>query len=612
MKYSFLEFLTLIGAVGMFLYGMKVMSEGLQKIAGDKMRNFLSAMTRNRIAGVIIGFLITVLVQSSSASTTMVVSFVNAGLMSLAQSMAVIMGANVGTCATAWIISIFGFKVNIYAFAIPLLAFAVPMLFMKKSKWKSTGEFLIGFSFLFLGLQQIGISVPDLKSSPEIFSFLQGYTEKGFASVLIFYFVGVVVTMIVQSSAATFAIVLIMCSKGWIPFNMGCAIVLGSCLGTAITPVLASLGGNVAAKKAAFGHVLFNLLGNLWMLCVFFPFCDFIVLLTECLGQGDPTQLMGYAEQLQAQSPQLYDSVMSGEKAGGIPAAQKLLTLQFAVSFGLSIYLTVYKLINFSIMIWFTKTYVKICDFCIRTKNKEDEEFQLRYISGGLLSASELNITQAEREISLYGERVMRMWNMVEDLIHSNSGNDEFNKLFSRIEKYEEISDRMEIEIANYLNKVSGGRLSYESKLRISALLSIVTEIESIADSCYNIARTVVRKEDHNVNFPEEVYKNIDNMVNYIRDALKNMLYILQDIERVTESDLVNSFNKEREINNYRNMLRNENIENINSNKYEYQAGIYYMDIICEAEKLGDYIVNVVEGVETQIRRSREMVSTVK
>lgn len=263
-------------------------------------------------------------------------------------------------------------------------------------------------------------------------------------------------------------------------------------------------------------------------------------------------------------------------------------------------------------MIWFTKTYVKICDFCIRTKNKEDEEFQLRYISGGLLSASELNITQAEREISLYGERVMRMWNMVEDLIHSNSGNDEFNKLFSRIEKYEEISDRMEIEIANYLNKVSGGRLSYESKLRISALLSIVTEIESIADSCYNIARTVVRKEDHNVNFPEEVYKNIDNMVNYIRDALKNMLYILQDIERVTESDLVNSFNKEREINNYRNMLRNENIENINSNKYEYQAGIYYMDIICEAEKLGDYIVNVVEGVETQIRRSREMVSTVK
>ncbi|MDE6715214.1 MAG: Na/Pi cotransporter family protein [Muribaculaceae bacterium] len=612
MNYSILNFLTLIGAVGMFLYGMKVMSEGLQKIAGDKMRNFLSAMPRTRLAGVITGFIITVLVQSSSASTTMVVSFVNAGLMSLGQSMAVIMGANVGTCATAWIISIFGFKVNIYAMAIPLLAFAVPMLFMKKSKWKSTGEFLIGFSFLFLGLQQIGISVPDLKSSPEIFSFLQAYAEKGFISVLIFYFVGVVVTMVVQSSAATFAIVLIMCSKGWIPFEMGCAIVLGSSLGTAITPVLASLGGNVAAKKAAFGHVLFNTLGSVWMLAIFFPFCHFIVWLTEALGQGNPTLLMDYASEFQAQAPDLYNKVMAGEKADDIPAAQKLLALQFAVSFGLSIYLTVYKLINFSVMIWFTNTYVKICDFCIRTKNKEDGEFQLRYISGGLLSASELNITQAEREISLYGERVFRMWNMVDELIHSEAGNDEFNKLFSRIEKYEEISDRMEIEIANYLNKVSGGRLSYESKLRISALLSIVTEIESIADSCYNIARTVVRKEEYNVKFPPEVYSNIDNMVSYIKEALTKMLQILGDIENVTESDLVESFNKEREINNYRNLLRNENIENINNNKYEYQAGIYYMDIICEAEKLGDYVVNVVEGVEAQIRRRHEPVPAVK
>lgn len=612
MNYSILNFLTLIGAVGMFLYGMKVMSEGLQKIAGDKMRNFLSAMTRNRLAGVITGFIITVLVQSSSASTTMVVSFVNAGLMSLGQSMAVIMGANVGTCATAWIISIFGFKVNIYAMAIPLLAFAVPMLFMKKSKWKSTGEFLIGFSFLFLGLQQIGISVPDLKSSPEIFSFLQAYAEKGFLSVIIFYFVGVVVTMVVQSSAATFAIVLIMCSKGWIPFTMGCAIVLGSSLGTAITPVLASLGGNVAAKKAAFGHVLFNFLGSVWMLAIFFPFCNFIVWLTEALGQGNPTLLMDYASEFQSQAPELYNKVMAGENADGIPAAQKLLALQFAVSFGLSIYLTVYKLINFSVMIWFTNTYVKICDFFIRTKNKEDGEFQLRYISGGLLSASELNITQAEREISLYGERVFRMWNMVDELIHSEAGNDEFNKLFSRIEKYEEISDRMEIEIANYLNKVSGGRLSYESKLRISALLSIVTEIESIADSCYNIARTVVHKEEYNVKFPPEVYSNIDNMISYIKEALTKMLQILGDIENVTESDLVDSFNKEREINNYRNLLRNENIENINNNKYEYQAGIYYMDIICEAEKLGDYVVNVVEGVEAQIRRRHEVMPAVK
>lgn len=603
MNYSFIDFLTLLGSVGIFLYGMKVMSEGLQKFAGDRMRNILSAMTKNRFAGVFTGVLITALIQSSSASTVMVVSFVNAGLMTLQQSMAVIMGANIGTTATAWLISIFGFKINIYAFAIPLIGFAIPLLFSKKSNWKSMGEFLIGFSFLFMGLQHIGMSVPDLKADPEIFAFLQHYTAQGFFSVLLFMGVGMFVTMIIQSSAATFAIVLIMCSKGWIPFDMGCAMVLGSNIGTTITPILASLSGNTAAKKAALGHFLFNFLGTFWTILVFSPFVRLNVWITEACGQGDPTQLMGYATQMQTNHLDLYNSVMAGEHANNNPMAAHLIMLQFAVSFGLSMFHTVFNCVNLVVMIWFTNTYVKITNFFIRSKNKEDEEFQLKYIHGGLLNASELNLTQAEREIAVYGERVGRMWDMVNKLIHIKPGTEEYSKLFSRIEKYEEISDRMEIEIANYLNKTADGRLSYEGKLRIAAMMNIVTEVESIADSCFNIAKTVVRKEEAHVEFTPEIYTNIDIMMGYVKDALNNMVHILDNIENVSEADLMKNYNKEREINNYRNLLRNENVESINNKLYEYQSGIHYMDIICEAEKLGDYIINVVEGVEHQMRK---------
>lgn len=603
MNYSFLDFLTLIGAVGLFLYGMKVMSEGLQKVAGDRMRNILSAMTKNRFAGVLTGILITALIQSSSASTVMVVSFVNAGLMSLAQSMAVIMGANIGTTFTAWIISIFGFKVNIYAFALPLIGFAVPLLFSKKSNYKSIGEFMIGFSFLFMGLDFIGQNVPDLKSSPEIFAFLQDYASRGFLSVLIFVLVGLVVTMIIQSSAATFAIVLIMSAKGWIPFDMACAIVLGSNIGTTITPILASLGANVAAKKAALGHFLFNFFGTLWTVILFFPFVTFIVWLTVNMGQGDPDALASYINMLETSDPATYNAAMAGTLPANNAVMREILHLQFAVSFGLSMFHTVFNIVNLCVMIWFTETYVKITNFLIRSKSKEDEEFQLKFISRGLLNASELNITQAQREIVVYAERVDRMFGMVHQLVHTKNGTEEFNKLYTRVEKYEEISDRMEIEIANYLNRVVDGRLSYDGKLRVSAMLSIVTEIESIADSCFNISKTLVRKEEAHSHFTDEIYTNIDTMMKYVSEALANMIHILRDMENVHDSDLLRNFNKEREINNYRNLLRTENIENVNQKKYDYQSGIFYMDIVCEAEKLGDYIINVIEGVEHQFRK---------
>lgn len=601
MNYSVLNFLTLLGAVALFLYGMKVMSEGLQKVAGDRMRGILSAMTKNRFSGVLTGILITALIQSSSASTVMVVSFVNAGLMSLAQSMAVIMGANIGTTFTAWIISIFGFKVNIYAFAIPLIAVAILLLFSKKSKYKSIGEFVIGFAFLFMGLDYIGQNVPDLKSSPEIFEFLQAYASMGFASVLIFVFAGLVITMIIQSSAATFAIVLIMSTKGWISFDMACAMVLGSNIGTTVTPIIASLGANAAAKKAALGHFMFNVFGTIWTVLLFFPFVALIVWIVQALGQGNPNDIVAYVDQLEKADPALYTAaVVDGTLSSSHPVMEQILALQFSVSFGLSIFHTVFNIINLCVMIWFTNVYVRITNFLIRTKSEEEEEFQLKFITAGLLAAGELNITQAQREIALYAERVDRMFGMVHDLVHTPNGTEDFNKLFSRIEKYEEISDRMEVEIANYLNRVVDGRLSYDGKLRVSAMLNIVTEIESVADSCYNISRSLMRMEEAHATFTQDIYDNIDNMMRYVSEALANMVLILRDIENVSQHSLLINYNKEREINNYRNLLRADNVENINQRRYDYQSGIFYMDIICESEKLGDYIVNVIEGVEHQ------------
>ena len=346
MDYNFLNFLCLLGAVGLFLYGMKVMSEGLQKAAGDRLRGILSAMTKNRFTGTLTGCAITALIQSSSASTVMVVSFVNAGLMTLAQSMAVIMGANVGTTFTAWIISLFGFKMDIAAATLPLIALAVVLLFSNRSKAKSIGEFLIGFSFLFMGLDLISANVPDLQSNPEMFAVLKDYASMGFMSILIFALVGLVLTMIIQSSAATFAITLIMCSKGWITFDLACALVLGSNIGTTVTPILASMSGNVAAKRTAMGHLLFNLLGTFWCLIIFMPFADFNAWLTEAIGQGDPTQLYRYVTNLEATSPEIYNHLFDHSLPDGTDVLTSIAKMQMSVSFGLSIFHTTFNLVN--------------------------------------------------------------------------------------------------------------------------------------------------------------------------------------------------------------------------------------------------------------------------
>ena len=606
MEYTFLDFLTLIGSVGLFLYGMKVMSEGLQKVAGDRLRNILAVMTKNRFSGMFTGILVTALIQSSSASTVMVVSFVNAGLMTLGQSMAVIMGANVGTTVTAWIISIFGFKVNITLFALPLIGLGTPLLFSRNSTHKSWGEFLIGFSFLFMGLDYLNHSVPDLKSNPEIFEFLTSYTQMGFLSILMFCAVGAIVTMIVQASSATLAISLIMCSKGWITFDIAAALILGSNIGTTITPLLASISANVSAKRAAMGHLLFNVLGSIWTLILYYPFIRFIVWICTSLGVGNPNDLMAFVSANEQTNPSLINALNNGGTLHTPDFEQQKAhfeAMQFSVSFGLSMFHTVFNVINVTIMIWFTGLYEKIVTRLVRVKDKKgEEEFQLKFISRGMLSASELNLPQAHQEIAVYAERVQRMFGMVEDLLHEKEGSEAYMKLYNRIEKYEQICDRMELEIAGFLNLVVGGRLSFDGKMRVNSMLSIVTEIESIGDCCYNLARTLQRKQDSHIVFNDEIIGNIDAMFKLNAEALNNMVLLLSSNEP-TMSEIMVSYNKECEINNFRNQLRKSNIENINNKHYEYQSGIYYMDMVAECERLGDYVINVVDAIKQQEER---------
>lgn len=555
MEYSFYDFLKLIGSLGLFLYGMKIMSEGLQKVAGDRLRSILTAMTTNRVTGVLTGVLITALIQSSSATTVMVVSFVNAGLLTLAESISVIMGANIGTTVTAWIISIFGFKVDMAAFALPLLAIALPLIFSGKSNRKSIGEFIFGFSFLFMGLSYLKANAPDLNANPEMLAFVQNYTDMGFFSILLFLFIGTILTMIVQASAATMAITLIMCANGWISLELGAALVLGENIGTTITANLAALTANTQAKRAALAHFVFNVFGVIWVLIIFHPFMELVNWVVDTFFQSNNPEV--------------------------------------AISYKLSAFHSIFNICNVCILIWGVKLIERTVCALIHPKRKTRQP-RLRFITGGMLSTAELSILQARKEIHLFAERTHRMFGMVQDLMHTEK-DDDFNKLFSRVEKYENISDNMELEIANYLNQVSEGRLSSESKLQIRAMLREVTEIESIGDSCYNLARTINRKRQTNQDFTEKQYEHIHFMMKLTDDALAQMIVVVEKPEHQS-IDINKSFNIENEINNYRNQLKNQNILDVNNKEYDYQMGVYYMDIIAECEKLGDYVVNVVEA----------------
>ena len=545
---------SLVGSLALFLYGMKTMSEGLEKFAGDRLRSILAAMTKNRVMGVLTGILITALIQSSSATTVMVVSFVNAGLMTLAQSIGVIMGANIGTTVTAWIISAVGFKINIAAFAIPLLAVGMPLIFSGKGNRKSIGEFIFGFSFLFMGLSFLQESATAMNIGDMVAGMLAHVKQDSFLTILLFVFVGAVVTMIVQASAATMAITLMLFGMN-IPgfgFEQAAALAMGQNIGTTITAFMASLTANTQARRAALAHVFFNVFGVVVFLIVFYPACDAV--------------------------SWFVDSVMGGGND----------------LFKLSAFHTAFNIINTLLLIGFVRQIEMLVCKALPMK-EQDEDYRLKFISGGLLSTAELSIMEAQKEIHHFADRCLRMFGFVPELMQTQD-EVEFNKLFSRIGKYESITDSMEMEIAAYLNKVSEGRLSDASKAQIQKMLRQITELESIGDSVYNLGRTLNRHRMHCQDaFTPDQTQHMHAMLQLVESALAEMMkHIDQPVSAKTS--ITTSVNIEHEINNYRKQLRNQNLHDVNAGLYSYQLGVFYVDFISECEHLADYVMNVVQA----------------
>ena len=599
MDYSIIDFLRLVGSLALFLYGMKIMSEGLQKMAGDKLRSILSTMTKNRLMGLLTGIMITALIQSSSAATVMVVSFVNAGLLSLLQSIGVIMGANIGTTITAWVISLFGFgKFSISALSIPLMGLALPLIFSSKSKSKSAGEFIFGFAFLFMGLDFLQASMPDLQNNPEVLSFVQNFAGNGFWSLLFFLFVGSVLTVIVQSSSATMALTLIMATKGWIDFPSAAAMIMGENIGTTITANLAAIPANISAKRAAFSHLLFNVFGVLWMLIVFKYFVNMVDSIVANFSSVHPSGLTDFVNSLSKEEYHAITTMSKSELSADLVAKQNIyMNYRAATSYGLSLFHTLFNIANVSIMIWFVRYFEKLCLMFIKPKkSEEDEEFILRYIDAGLSSTAELSILQAEKEMEVYAQRARKMFGFARKMTNMDHNDKKFMKLYNRVEKYEDICDRMELEIGSYLAKVAEGRLSNKSKEHVRDILRAVTEIESIADASCNIARHLKRKMDANVVFEEELLVNINSMYDLVEKSYDNMQRIIKS-PKVVDRDLIDSQNIEKTINNKRDSLKKQNVESLNLNVYSYQNGVFYMDIISECERTGDYIINVVEAM---------------
>lgn len=559
----------LLGCLALLMFGMKTMSEGLQKLTGGHLRNILGTMTKNRVTGLLTGTFITAAVQSSTATTVLTVSFVNAGLLTLTQAISVIMGANIGTTATAWIMTIFGFQFDMTTVVYPLFAVGIVLTFMKKNSTKSFGEFIFGFAFMFLGLTTLRANAieMDLSHNESVINFFASCGHWGFFTTLLFLILGSFLTMCVQSSAAIMAITLILCSSGVLPIYQGIALVMGENIGTTVTSNIAALSASTQARRAALAHLFFNLFGVIWVLILFHPFVNMVC---HIVGY-DPN----YIPQTEAEIEQA----------------------SISVTYALSGFHTAFNLCNVMILIWFIKPLEKLICRIIKTK-EDDDNIGLRFITGGMMSTSELSILEARKEINLYAERSLKMFGFVKNLLHMEDVN-EFTKLYSRIEKYEGISDNMEIEIANYLNQVAEGRLSPEGKSTVRSMLREISEIESICDSNYNISRVIKHKFDSKEDFTKEQYDHIEHMFELAEKALKQMISLIEDAESKTLP--IESLNIENEINNYRSRLKENNLFDINDKKYDYQMGVHYMDIIGDCEKLGDYVINVVEA-HAQVR----------
>ena len=555
-------FFRLIGALALLMFGMKTMSDSLQKMAGPQLRHVLGTMTTNRVTGILSGTLITAAVQSSTATTVMTVSFVNAGLLTLAQAISVIMGANIGTTLTAWIMSA-GFSFNITDFVWPALFIAIILIYSKKRK--IIGDFIFGISFMFLGLgtlRQTGIDM-DLAHNQPVLEFFSSFDPHSFQTTITFLLIGSILTMCVQSSAAVMAITMILCSTGVLPIYQGIALVMGENIGTTVTSNVAALTANTQARRAAMAHMVFNIFGVLWILCVFRPFIHLV-----CGWVG-------------------FDDAMEKSDPHFVANAAKL-------SFVLAAFHTTFNLSNTFILVWFVPQIEKlVCKIIRPKKNAEEDDFRLRFIQSGIMKTPEISVLEAQKEIHSFAERIQRMFGMVKELL-GETNEDKFVKLYTRIEKYEGISDNMEIEIAKYLDQVSDSHLSDETKAKIRAMLREISEIESIGDSCFNIARTLNRRFKGKEDFITSQYEHMHQMMELTDNALTQMNITLVGHKGDNDANL--SFNIENEINNYRNQLKSQNINDVNNHLYTYAIGTMYMDIIQECEKLGDYVVNVVEA----------------
>ncbi len=560
MNFSLLNFLELLGALGFFIYGMKVMSEGIQKVAGSKMREILSVMTSNRFLGVFTGLMITSLLQSSSATTVMIVSFVNAGLLTLVESVGVIMGANIGTTITAWLISIFGFKVKIASVALPIIAIGFPMMFVNRGNFKSWAEVIIGFALLFLGLNALKESVPDLRENPEILEFLSGYADMGMLSILTFILVGTMLTLVVQSSSAAMALTLVMCNEGWIPFEMAAAMVLGENIGTTITANLAAMIGNVHAKRSARAHFIFNVFGVIWMFFIFRFFLSGI----------DSFMMSNYGV-----------SPLNREDYTSIPIA-------------LSLFHTAFNIINVLLLIGFTPIIAKLAERMVPSRGDVDEETKLEYIGGGILVTPELSILEAKKEIKKFGKIADRMFGFVGELLE-NKDKKTFEEAMRRIQKYEDITDKMEIEIAEYLTRVAQGELSEELSVRIRSMISMINDMERIGDICYQMSKSIERKNDQNAEFSAEQDEGMNRMMKVVNDAFETMTSNIN--EGFGQVNIRPAELHEVNINETRDKLRTEHLIRVSKSEHSFESGLFYSDLFMSCEKIGDHIFNINEAI---------------
>lgn len=568
-----MQVFTLLGALGMFLYGMNLMSSGLQKTAGDRLRGLLSAMTSNPFKGVLTGLGITALIQSSSATTVMVVSFVNAGLLSLAQAIGVIMGANIGTTVTAWLVAWLGFKADISILAVPLMLLGFLFSNSKKDQRRNIGELIVGFCLLFLGLSFMKESVPDLRETPQVLEFVRAWSDNGFGSVLIFLGFGTILTLVLQSSSATMAITLIMLSMGWIPFPMACAMVLGENIGTTITANIAASVGNTQARRAALSHTIFNLFGVTWALIFFKPFLSLVGTIIEAFGLPNPT-------------------------SGTFTVAEPDSASATAALYGLSMLHTLFNTINTFVLVWFTKFIEKVVVWVIKTpENQEKETFRLKYISAGPLATPELATEQAFDEIIHFAEISKNGFEYAKKAFNT-SDNDEFEKMREKLVKYEEISDRIEYEIASFLNALSKDEISENTSMKIKAMYKIIGELESLGDSGEAISRIISRRNIHKKAFDANTIKQLNSLAETIDNAYDVMIENLKVAQQDNLTDIANALNAENRINTLRNNLRDVEIEEIENDGKNYQTSVYYMDLVNEMEKMGDFMINVSQDLE--------------